>query len=136
MPNAYLISSEYRGGPSPGKDPSLSINENTSLSSAVAALVTQFTRHHLGPGSVEKLFIVADNKKGHINLGNGLTVSNVKTLAPIAPFLTPGRDRVGVELSGFKVNGEVGNRDLAQAIAVTMQVSVSADGESFHPRKT
>ena len=31
MPNAYLISSEYRGGPSPGKDPSLSINENTSL---------------------------------------------------------------------------------------------------------
>ena len=119
MPNAYLISSEYRGGPSPGKDPSLSINE-----------------HHLGPGSVETLFIVGDNKKGHINLGNGLTVSNVKTLAPIAPYLKPGRDRVGVELSGFKISSEVGNRDLAQAIAVTMQVSVSADGETFHPRKT
>ncbi|MBI3683213.1 MAG: hypothetical protein HY235_22810 [Acidobacteria bacterium] len=135
MPNAYLISSSYRGGPDPGQDPKLSINENTGLSQAVGALVTQFTRHHLKPGSVDKLYIVADGKKGTILLGTGLTVSNVKTLALIAPYLAPGRDRVGAELVGFKIGGEVANRDVAQAIAVTLQTSVLADGETFYPKK-
>jgi hypothetical protein len=56
-------------------------------------------------------------------------------LAPITPFLVPGLDRVGAELSGFKINNEVANRDLAKAIAATLQVSVRADGETFHPKK-
>jgi hypothetical protein len=135
MANAYLIASEYRGGPSPGDDPSISINENTSLLQAVGALVTKLNRMHLNPGTVDKLYIVADNKKGHIHIGNGLTVSNAKVLAPLAPFLAPGRDRVGAELSGFKINNDVANRDLMKAIAVTLQVSVAADGESAHPKK-
>ncbi len=135
MPNAYLIASEYRGGPSPGNDPSMSINENTTLLQGVGALVTKLNRNHCNPGSVDTLHIVADNKKGQINVGNGLTVSNAKVLAPLAPFLAPGRDRVGVQLHGFKINSDVANRDLAKAIAVTMQVSVLADGETFHPKK-
>ncbi|MBI4907462.1 MAG: hypothetical protein HY820_27805 [Acidobacteria bacterium] len=135
MPNAYLISSEYRGGPSPGNDPSMSINENTSLLQGVGALVTALNRNHCNPGTVDTLYIVADNKKGHINVGTGLTVSNAKVLAPLAAFLVPGRDRVGAQLSGFKINSDVGNRDLAKAIAVTLQVSVLADGETFHPKK-
>lgn len=136
MQNAYLIASEYRGGPSPGNDPYISINENTSLLQAVGALVAKLSRNHLSPGSLDMLYIVADNKKGHINIGNGLTVSNAKVLAPIAPFLAPGRERVGAELSGFKINNDVANRDLAKAIAATLQVSVLADGESFHPRRS
>lgn len=135
MPNAYLISSSYRGGPDPAKDPSLSINENTSLSQAVGALVTQFTRHHLKPGAVDKFYIVSDGKKGTILIGTGLTVSNVKTLAPITPFITPGRDRIGAELVGFKISGDVANRDLAQAISLTLQTGVQADGETFFPKK-
>lgn len=136
MANAYLISSTYRGdSPSPGKDPSLSINENTSLLQAVGALVTQMNRQHLKPGTVDKLYIVGDSKKGHIILGLGLTVSNAKILAPIGPFLVPGRDRAGCELVGFKIDGEVANRDLAQAIAVTLQTSVLADGETFYPKR-
>jgi hypothetical protein len=135
MPNAYLISSTYREGPDPGKDPSLSINENMSLLQAVGALVTQLNRHHLKPGTLDKLYLVADGKKGEILLGMGLTVSNVKSLAPIAPFLKPGRDHVGAELVGFKLGGDVANRDLAQGIAVALQTSVLADGETFHPKR-
>jgi hypothetical protein len=136
MPNAYLISSTYREGPDPGKDPQLSITETTSLNQAVGALVTQLGRHHLSPGSVDKIYIVAESKKGTILLGmGGLTVSNVKTLAPLAPFLKTGRDRVGCELVGFKIQNEVANRDLAQGIAATLQTTVNADGESFYPKR-
>jgi hypothetical protein len=135
MANAYLVSSTYRGGPEPGQDPHLSINENMPLNQAVPALVTQMNRQHMKPATLEKLYIVAEGKKGAIFIGMGLSVSTVKTLAPIQPFMKPGRDRVGCELVGFKIGGEVANRDLAQAIAATLQVSVLADGETFHPKR-
>lgn len=137
MPNAFLISSSYRGDhPEVGQDPSVSINETSSLTQTVTALTTQFTRRHLKPGSVDKLYIVADSKKGIVQIGQGLNVSNVKTLAPIAPYLVPGRDRVGAEFIGFKIDGDVANRDIAQAVALTLQTSVLAGGETFYPKRT
>ena len=137
MPNVYLISSTFSGDrPETGGDPSLVINENMSLLQAVGALVTQVNRQHHKPGTIDKLIIVGDSKKGHMIIGNGLTVSNVKTLAPIAPFLTPGRDRIGVEMIGFKISGEVANRDLAEGVAKTLQTGVRADKEEFFAKKT
>lgn len=135
MPNAYLISSTYRDRPDPGKDPSATVNENVSLNQAVASLVTQINRQHVAPGSVDKLVIAAENKKGHIMVGSGITVSTAKQLAPVAGFLKPGAERVGVEMNGFKIDSEVANRDLLRAIAEALKVSVEAEGETFAPKK-